>query len=222
MIEEAFREVYPGRAFPYETRQRYSSKFNDFNANIRLSGNRLTISLSRSWDGISDEIRVGLIQTLLVRLFKGRFERTVRMDLYELFLKNLHKSVEKTDADPALETSFVRVSGRYFDGFVDRPNLVWGQVSTTKLGTYEFARDLITISSVLKDAPTRLLDYVVYHELLHKKHKFESSGRRMTYHGKRFRDDEARFEHAAQVEEELKAYLRKRRGWRGIAFWRSF
>jgi hypothetical protein len=51
-----------------------------------------------------------------------------------------------------------------------------------------------------------MLDYVMYHELLHKKHGLTKGGRA---HTKAFRADEAKFEEAS--EQQLHAFLRAKK-----------
>jgi hypothetical protein len=51
-----------------------------------------------------------------------------------------------------------------------------------------------------------MLDFVMYHELLHKKHGLTPTGRA---HTKAFRADEAKYEEATQ--EELERYVRKQK-----------
>lgn len=219
MIEEAFRQLYPNRSFRYNARLKYSGKFSDYNANVKLAGSDLTVNMSRSWEGVSREIQLGCVQTLLAKLFKWPAEKTTSIDLYNMFLKNVHKSIEKTKADPQLMDSFARVNEEYFQGFMDRPNLAWCGPTTSKLGSYEYGKDLISISTVLRDAPQEMLDYVMYHELLHKKHKFSSTARRSLHHSRAFRLDEARFRNAKQLERDLEVLLRKRKFWKTLRNW---
>lgn len=220
MIEQAFRELYPNRQFNYNVRFSYSGKFDDYNANIKLHGHDLMVNMSRSWEGVSREIQIGCIQTLLAKLFKGNVEKTTSMDLYNMFLQNVHKSVEKYAADPILLESFERVNEEYFNGFLDRPNLEWCGPTTTKLGAYEYGRDLITISSILRDESLEYLDYVMYHELLHKKHGFSSTATRSLHHSKSFRNDEAKFKGFKRIEKELQQILRKKKFWKAVKnFW---
>lgn len=219
MIQEAFMQLYPNRDFTYSASLKYSAKFSDYNANVRLSGRDLRVNMSKSWLGVSREIQIGCIQTLLAKLFKWQTEKTTCMDLYNLYLKNVHKGVEKTEADQDLLDSFNRVNEEYFQGFMDRPNLTWGGPTTTKLGSYEYGRDLISISTVLREAQKGLLDYVMYHELLHKKHKFSSTLKRSLHHSRAFKLDEARFKNAKQMEKDLTSFLRKKKFWKTLKNW---
>ncbi len=125
------------------------------------------------------------------------------MDLYNTFIKKLASVTPKTNVDPYLLDSFNRVNEKYFNGFIEMPNLVWGSASTTKLGSYDFKTDTITISSILKNKD-ELIDYVMYHEMLHKKHKFKSNQGRHLFHSTKFKHDEKQFENAQQIEKQLK------------------
>ncbi|MCK4521873.1 MAG: SprT-like domain-containing protein [Nanoarchaeota archaeon] len=206
IIQQSFKELYPERELGYETKIKYSRKFKPYNANIKLYRNKLTLNLSREWKTISRDIKIGLIQELLLKLFRGKKE-TYNIKLYNTFIKKLHLIAPKTKSDPELEESFNKINNKYFYGSIEIPNLTWGSNSTTKLGSYEYASDTITISSVLKSRDD-LLDYVMYHELLHKKHQFKSKNGRNYHHTALFRKKEKEFENSGLIEQKLKS-LRK-------------
>ena len=194
----------------YVSKLKYSSKFNDYNANIRLQGNNLTVSLSRKWKGISSPIVMGCVQSLLLRLFKEKRE-TTEIDLYNIFMQKVHISVAKVHSDPILEDSFDRMNEEFFYGLVEKPNLKWGQ-GVSKLGSYEYGSDTISISKHLSG---ELLDYVMYHEMLHKKHKFYSKNGKSYHHTGAFRKDEKAFPDSKRLDGELQKVVRKKKG-----FWR--
>jgi len=54
-----------------------------------------------------------------------------------------------------------------------------------------------------------LLDFVMYHEMLHKKHKFSISGVKSRYHTKEFKEDEKKFGDVKLIEKKLTIFLRK-------------
>ena len=117
-----------------------------------------------------------------------------------------------------LEESFKRINEKYFDGLIEKPNLIWGSQSTSKLGSYRYASDTITISTIFKNADIRLLDYIMYHETLHKKHKFESKNGRHYHHTTEFKQKEQEFENSKQLEREInllagRKKVRKVFGW---------
>lgn len=97
-----------------------------------------------------------------------------------------------------LRESFLRVNDHYFDGQMEAPRLAWSHSGATrKFGHYDFARDLLVLSAGLDrpGVPTRVLDFVMYHELLHKKHGLTlSETGRLMGHTPAFRADEQLFE----------------------------
>jgi len=193
---------------------KYSDKFNNYNANVRYfrMQKQIEFHVSKRWKTVSDEIFSGLLQSLLIRLFKKSNivtnKSTMNIELYNLFI-----SAERIESDHYLIELYNLLNDKFFSGTMEMPNLVWGNQNFHKLGTYEYASDTVTISSALKDAPQELIAYVVYHELLHKKHKFNIKNGKSFHHTPEFKKDESLFENYQQVDNNLKKFLsRKKRG----------
>ena len=202
IIEEAFQELYPNKELNYSLSLKYSRKFKPYNANVKRYGNNLIFNLSRDWKKISREIQIGLIQELLAKILKDK-KKTINMELYTMFLKNVHIAVPKTKTDDILEASFNRNNESFFSGMLDIANLEWGNDSTSKLGSYEYGSDTITISTIFRHSDSILLDYVMYHEMLHKKFKFESKNGRTVHHSPEFKKMEAKFPNHELMEREI-------------------
>lgn len=210
IAEEAFKELYPGKTENREFRISYSSKFKPLNANVKYTQNYIHFFLSRDWQEFSDDLKKGLLQHLLLKIFpKYEYEKTMELDLYEKFVSNLGRYAKVERTDPELEESFNRVNTDYFDGEMEKPNLVWGKNASTKLGHYEYATNTVLVSSVFK-GENELLDYIMYHELLHKKHGHRNTGKRTIHHTKAFKEEEALYK-VKDVEKKLKTFLRKKR-----------
>jgi hypothetical protein len=212
LAERAFSELFPDKQITKELRIKYSRAFNAYNANVKYTAFSMTFKLSYEWKKVSDEIKMGLIQLLLLKVYNEK-KRTLNIDLYEKFIKSVGDYVPATETDPFLEKSFKRVNEKYFYGMLDQPNLRWGSDSFSKLGSYEYGANMVTISNVFKgeDEKTQeLLDYIMYHELLHKKQKFHTKGGRSYHHTRHFRDKEKQFDNP-NIEEELKRFLAKKR-----------
>ena len=210
LIKEAFQQLYPDKELRYSVSLKYSRKFKPYNANVKRYGDNLMFNFSRDWKKISKEIQIGLVQELLTRILKEKNKKTVNMELYNLFMKNVHISIPKTKTDDILEASFDRVNESYFNGMLDKPNLQWGNESVSKLGSYEYGSDTITISTIFKNEK-QLLDYVMYHEMLHKKFKFSSNNGRTIHHSAEFRKMEARFEDSGLMEKEISKLAKRHR-----------
>lgn len=210
LIQEALKELYPEKASAYEFGLTYSGRFRSYNANVKYNRSKMEFYLSKHWRRISDEIKIGLLQSLMLKVFgreHAQTSSTLNLELYNTFLKNIHLAIPKSNQDAVLKQSFDRVNNIYCNGLVDAPNLVWGQQSTRKLGSYEYGSDKIIISSVLRNASEELLDYVMYHELLHKKHKFNCSSGRSYHHTALFKQDEAKFNNYNVMEAKLRNFL---------------
>ena len=137
-------------------------------------------------------------------------KKTINIELYNLFIKNVHLAVPKTKTDKILEESFNSINEFYFNGMLDKPNLQWGNSSTRKLGSYEYGSDTITISTIFKNTKQELLDYVMYHEMLHKKFKFQNKNGRNLHHSNEFKKMEDKFKNKNLMEEEISKFIRKK------------
>ena len=208
IVQEAFKELYPYKELNRSVSIKYSGKFKPYNANVKHSPFSLNFHLSREWKYVSREIQIGLIQSLLVKIYKGN-PNTGYRDLYDSFVKNLSKYAKKTKTEPELEASFNRVNEKYFSGMLEKSNFEWGNASTAKLGSYEYQTDTIKVSTIFKTSNRELLDYIMYHEMLHKKHKFYTKSGRSYHHTSLFRQSEKQFENHSKIEKELKILCRK-------------
>jgi hypothetical protein len=209
IAEKAFSELFPEKEVP-EISIKYSGRFSPYNANVKRTPFRLEFSLSKEWRKIDEKIKIGLLQSLLGKIYRQKV-RTTNIDLYNSFTKHIHIAVPKTKSDPVLNMSFERVNEKYFKGMVEVPNLVWGSASKTTLGHYSYHSDRISISSIFKGGPDALIDYVMYHEILHKKMKFHSKNGKNYHHTAEFRKKEKEFENSKVVDHELRKYLRTKR-----------
>ncbi|MFT4303153.1 MAG: hypothetical protein ACMXYG_01190 [Candidatus Woesearchaeota archaeon] len=214
LAEKAFLKLYPDKDLDtYKISLTYSGKFSLYNGNVRYTYGKYNFGLSSSWKNVSEEIQMGLIQHLMQKVFKTKI-RTLEQDLYDSFIKNVHISVPKDKVDSFLKESFDRVNEKYFLGLVEMPNLVWGQKSFRKMGSYEYASDTITMSRVFIGISLEdryLLDYVMFHEMLHKVHKFKTTNGRSLHHSKTFKNAEKEFEGFEDVDKALSSFLRKKK-----------
>lgn len=207
LVERSYQEIF-NKPCKYQSELKYSGSFKGFNANIRLSMNKITVSMSKQWKDISDEIKIGLIQSLLIKLFKKKVN-THNIDFYNNFLRNVHIAIPKNEPHEILKDSFDKVNNMFFDGLMERPNLHFNN-SINRLGTYEYGTDTITISKYLL-TDLESLNYVMYHEMLHKKHKFYTINNRSYHHTAAFKEKEAEFPNSKQIELKLQKIVNKSR-----------
>lgn len=213
LVHKAYYDLFL-EAPPYELYLEYNRRLAPFNANISLRRKLLKVHMNLDWKKIEHEIQIGCIQHLLQKLFKVK-EETTNIKLYNNFIKHAHLMAPKTHAEPILVASFERINELFFGNEMEQPNLLWGQEAYRKLAHYNFHNDSIVVSSAFKNAPERLLDFLMYHELLHKHFKFEHKNGRSSYHSTAFRNAEQLYPKFGTIELELNSFLRKqrRRSW---------
>jgi hypothetical protein len=118
-----------------------------------------------------------------------------------------------------LNEIFARVNDNYFGGLMPKPVLTWNRTLTArKFGHYQPGRDTIMISITLDDpeVPAFALDFVMYHELLHKKHgSMTVNGRRLS-HSPAFRAEEQRFAKYQEAERLIHDIAMRQRGANGL------
>ena len=106
-----------------------------------------------------------------------------------------------------LRASFDRTNTRYFGGDLARPRLTWSRTFTgRKFGHCDPIRDTVMISSTLDhaDVPAFVVDFVMYHELLHKKLGVDWRNGRQAVHTPEFKAQERHFEQYVEAEAALK------------------
>jgi predicted metal-dependent hydrolase len=92
---------------------------------------------------------------------------------------------------------FSDLNTRYFAGRLDRPILSWSLRPTRRvLGHHDHVHRAIIISRTLDNPkiPRFVVEYVLYHEMLHVKHPARMVSGRTIYHGRAFRNEERLFD----------------------------
>jgi hypothetical protein len=105
-----------------------------------------------------------------------------------------------------LGESFKRVSAAYFADSIPQPRLVWSQSFTgRKFGHYDWVGDTLMVSRTLDrgDVPAFVVDFIMYHELLHKKHGIRWVNGRGHAHTGEFYREERLFKEYRHAEAEL-------------------
>ncbi|MFA6461485.1 MAG: SprT-like domain-containing protein [Candidatus Woesearchaeota archaeon] len=207
LIQQAFSRLFPDKEFLYETELNYNLRLSDFNSNIRFTPRKIIINMNLQWKDIDDEIKIGLIQSLLLKMFKKKVN-SPNIDLYNNFVKNIPILTPKTKTDVQLESAFHRVNQQFFESKLELPNLTWGSDSRRKLASYNFHEDIIVVSTIFKNSSEHILDYLMYHEMLHKWQKFEQKNGRSAFHTKEFREAERKYPNYPEVEKEIQSIIR--------------
>ncbi|MBI1750942.1 MAG: DUF45 domain-containing protein [Acidobacteria bacterium] len=95
-----------------------------------------------------------------------------------------------------LDGLFARLNRRHFGGRLRRPRLGWSpRPWRTQLGCFDPALDQIVISSRLdrETVPQYVVEYVLFHEMLHVKHPIRRASCGLEAHSAEFREQEKHF-----------------------------
>src|SRR3989338_4731471 len=112
LVQESFQRLFPEKELLYKTELEYNRRLADFNANIRLYNNTIKIGMNLNWKNIDEEIKIGLIQQLLLKLLKIK-KNSQNIELYYHFIKTLPSLAPKQEGHPLLDASFHRVNQQF-------------------------------------------------------------------------------------------------------------
>jgi hypothetical protein len=102
-----------------------------------------------------------------------------------------------------LENIFGKLNLIYFQNEIPKPMLSWSQRKTyRRLGHHDPVHDAIIISKSLdeRNVPKYVVEYVMYHEMLHIKHPAIHRNGRRCVHTPIFKRDEEKFAYFQQAE----------------------
>ncbi len=170
----------------------------------KRSGDSASLVISEGFVNASDEILRSLAADALLGKSKQRTHLVKEFACSEeysevlLELDLIAEAIAETSRGKFynLDELFDKLNGEYFSNKLAKPRLTWSQIPTyRKFGHYEPARDRVVMSLTLDDPrlPPFVVEFVLYHELLHKYHGISwVNGRRMA-HTPEFRRDERAF-----------------------------
>jgi hypothetical protein len=215
LAEEAHHIFFPGKREDREITLKYSGKYKGYNASVRHTNKKIVFGLSKEWKEVDEDIQLGLLHLLYLRMYKLR-GKSIQLDLYNSFMKRVGTYVVPEKQDAGLLERFHLINEEYLSGLLEPPNLVWGGENVRVLGHYDYGTNTITLSEVMRHAG-ELLNYVIYHEMLHMKFRLEFKGMRAIHHSREFREWERKFK-LENAEKKLNEYLRKKRWKRFLGF----
>ena len=219
IFQETYSELRPGSSVPELTVEFFA--FANVNNTIRLREGRLLVRLSDLLEGAPDRVLRAIAHILLAKMYRQPIDRgyAARYRKYvgshdivrkahlvrQMRGRKLLRSPRGHFYD--LEAVFEDLNTRFFHGIMARPRLSWSQTKTRRiLGHYDPAHNAIIISRIFDHpaVPRYVLDYIVYHEMLHLKHPVKLRGSRRCVHSPEFHAEEKLFPRAAQANAFLK------------------
>jgi len=106
-----------------------------------------------------------------------------------------------------LEAVFEELNREHFEGMLARPLLGWSRgASRSMLGHFDPSHNAIILSRIFDNpaVPRFVLEYVMFHEMLHLRYPVDHSGARRRVHTREFRQAEKAFARLKEAKEELK------------------
>lgn len=109
--------------------------------------------------------------------------------------------VRRAEAGPAgqhfnLSQMFDELNARYFAGKLERPHISWSARSWRRqFGCYDPGPNQIVLNRRMDrpNVPPFVVEYVLFHEMLHVKHPTRRSGCTLVSHSREFREEEKRY-----------------------------
>ena len=223
-LQECFDRVSAGRDVGSLT-VRYG-QYSELKHFWRTNGSGIEFVISDYMIDAPEDVMLSLANYLVDRSLHGSVNRT-HEDRYldyvhskEFWSRNrsmyLSRSknliLESKGACHDLGTVFDYVNSNYFDSRIEVPVLAWTKESPrSRVGYYFGAIGLLAVNKVLdtKAVPRFVLEFVMYHELLH--HVDSISGRpvRRVRHTREFRAQERRFSSYVEAEQWLSRIVRE-------------
>jgi predicted metal-dependent hydrolase len=219
IFQETYQELRRGASLP-ELKIEFFA-FANVNNTIRLRDGRLLVRLSDLLEGAPDGVLRAIAHILLAKMYRrpidrGHAARYRRYVASHAIVRKAHlvrqirgrkrlRSARGHFYD--LDEIFEELNTRFFHGLMARPRMSWSQTRTRRiLGHYDPAHNVIIVSRIFDHAamPRYVLEYIVYHEMLHLKHPVRLRGSRRCVHSAEFQAEEKLFPRAP----EANAFLR--------------
>jgi len=219
IFQETHRDLRPAAPIP-ELKIEFFA-FANINNTIRLRQGRLLVRLSDLLEGAPEGVLRAIAHILLAKIYRRPIDRGQAIR-YRKYLAS-HEIVRKTHLVRQmrgrkhllsarghvydLDAIFEELNTRFFHGLLARPRMSWSQTKTRRiLGHYDPAHNAIIISRVFDHfaVPRYVLEYIVYHEMLHLKHPVKLRGSRRCVHSTEFQAEEKLFTQLAEANAFLK------------------
>jgi len=219
IFEEGFRELRPRTPVP--DLQIDFFRFANVNNTIRLREGRLLVRISDLLEGAPESVLCAIAHILLAKIYRKPIDRE-HAARYRRYISTHHMSQKAhlvrqirgrkriTTAQGHayhLEEIFEDLNRQYFHGLMARPLMTWSsERARNRLGHYDPAHNAIVVSSLFDHprVPRYVVEYILYHEMLHLKHPVKLRGSRRCVHSAEFQAEERLFEKLDAAKDFLK------------------
>ena len=219
LFQETYCELRPGTSLP-ELKIEFFA-FANVNNTIRLRNGSLLVRLSDLLEGAPESVLKAIAHILLAKMYRRPINRG-QAARYRRYVAS-HEIVRKAHLvrqmrgrkllrSPRghfydLDAVFEDLNTRFFHSLMARPRMSWSQTKTRRiLGHYDPAHNAIIISRIFDHPciPRYVLEYIVYHEMLHLKHPVRLRGSRRCVHSPEFQAEEKLFPQVSDANAFLK------------------
>jgi len=219
IFQETYRELRPRTPVPPMHVRFYS--FVSINNTIRLREGELFVRVSDLLEGAPEPVLRAIAHILLAKLYRKPVDRT-QSARYRRYVANHdiaakarlvrqmrgRKQIHSASGHHYhLDEIFEDLNRRFFHGLMGRPQLTWSRDhARNRLGHYDPAHNAIVISRVFDHprVPRFVVEYIVFHEMLHLKHPVKLHGSRRCVHSREFMAEERDFPELEQAQRFLK------------------
>ena len=208
VFQKVFRQVRPRTTIP-DVEVRFRQYTDVYNV-IRVRDGKLIVGLSDLLAAAPRTVLESIAFILIAKLYRKpipdahqshyrRFlnRRSTRHQAQQIRQFRGRKHISTAEGSfHNLETVFDELNQRFFEGLLSRPRLTWSRTAArTSLGHYDHTHNIIVVSSIFDRAgtPRFLLEYILYHEMLHVKHPVIHRPTRRCFHSAEFRAEEKNF-----------------------------
>jgi predicted metal-dependent hydrolase len=213
--EEAFRAFDPHRTLPAIDVRFYP--YIGINHTIRIRNGRVFVRIAEICRAMPPNAQKALAYILVAKLLRKKVPPAARQ-IYSGFIKTREirdqafenkrtkgkKILTSSNGDAYdLDEIFDRLNVAYFKNTLPKPVLSWSARKTYRiLGHHDAAHETVIVSRSLDDkkVPQYVVEYVVFHEMLHIFHPTEHRAGRRYSHTPEFRRNERKFRYFEEAE----------------------
>lgn len=219
LFAQAYEHVRPGTSLPdFEVR---FFAFANLNNTIRLRRGRVLVRLSDLLEAAPEAVLYAILHILIAKLYRRKIDaaqsalyrrytgsQTISRKTHLIRQMRGRKRIESPQGRHYhLEEIFEDLNRRFFHGLMARPQMTWSRSdSRLNLGHYDPAHNTIVVSRILDQPslPKYVIEYLVFHEMLHLRHPVKLRGSRRCVHPRAFQEEEKIFPQLTEAKNFLK------------------
>jgi predicted metal-dependent hydrolase len=219
IFQQEYRNLRPRAPMPEFYVEFFS--FTGINNTIRLREGQMKVRLSDLLEGAPESVLRAIAHILLAKIYRKpidrleaqRYRRHItsrdlvrRAEQVRAFRGRKHIAVAQGKVYD-LNELFDQLNQRYFWGLLARPQMTWSRDhARASLGHYDPAHNAIVVSRIFDSprVPRPVVEYLVFHEMLHLKHPVKVRHGRRCVHSREFQAEEKLFAQLEQAKMFLK------------------